>query len=79
MGVDVCLLGPQFLGRHEYVTRIKACYGENWGRLCEIKKKYDPDGLFRNSLWPLDVDGSDVEPLKQEPPSPIIEHREFEV
>jgi len=27
--------------------RIKASYGENYGRLAEIKKKYDPDNFFR--------------------------------
>jgi hypothetical protein len=27
--------------------RVKATYGENFERLKEIKKKYDPDNLFR--------------------------------
>jgi len=31
----------------EGVERIKATYRENYDRLTEIKKKYDPDNFFR--------------------------------
>ena len=27
--------------------RIHAAYGDNYGRLLEIKRKWDPDNLFR--------------------------------
>ncbi|KAJ6593231.1 hypothetical protein B0H19DRAFT_1204941 [Mycena capillaripes] len=47
---------PSFLGRHEPADRVIGCYGKNWDRLVEVKKKYDPKNLFRNSLWPLDAD-----------------------
>ena len=36
----------QFLGRSEYPDRVIASFGENWPRLCEIKKKYDPSKRF---------------------------------
>ena len=61
----------QFFGRHETANRIFGAYGEeNWARLSEIKKKYDPTGVFRNTFWPLGMDGKEVEPRSHEPPSP---------
>lgn len=33
-------------------------YGkENWGRLTEVKRKYDPKGKIRHCFWPLDDEG----------------------
>ncbi|PPQ83362.1 hypothetical protein CVT24_001910 [Panaeolus cyanescens] len=61
---------PSFLGRHEPPERTKACYGDNWARLVEIKQLYDPNNLFNNTLWPLDAQGQDVEPETHEPPTP---------
>ena len=29
--------------------RVRASYGTNFDRLVEIKKKYDPDNLFRSN------------------------------
>lgn len=60
----------QFLGRHEPAARTQACYGNNFSRLSEIKKKYDPSNVFRNTFWPLDKNGDVVEPQTHEPPSP---------
>ncbi|RPD57835.1 hypothetical protein L226DRAFT_472397 [Lentinus tigrinus ALCF2SS1-7] len=61
---------PTFLGRHEPASRAMACYGKNWARLAALKRKYDPDGLFKNNFWPLDKDGEPVGELYNEPPSP---------
>ncbi|KAL4249591.1 hypothetical protein ABKN59_006146 [Abortiporus biennis] len=61
---------PTFLGRHESASRTSACFGKNWDRLAELKKKYDPDGFLKNNFWPLDKDGGAVKPLYNEPPSP---------
>ncbi|KAI0350647.1 hypothetical protein OH77DRAFT_1430824 [Trametes cingulata] len=61
---------PTFLGRHEPPARTMACYGKNWDRLAELKRKYDPDCLFKNNFWPLDKYGRLIEPLANEPPSP---------
>lgn len=58
---------PSFLGRREPPGRVIACYGENWARLCEVKKKYDPDNFFRNSFWPLNAEGEIIEPEEHEP------------
>ena len=60
----------QFLGRHEDPSRTMACYGKNWSRLAELKKRYDPDCFFKNNFWPLDKDGNPIELLTNEPPSP---------
>lgn len=45
-----------------------ASYGSNWDRLKDLKKKYDPTGLFRNSFWPLDRDGRVMPASAHEPP-----------
>jgi hypothetical protein len=57
----------QFLGRHELPARVAASFGENWERLVALKKKYDPTGLFRNTFWPLDKDGQEMDPSEHEP------------
>jgi FAD/FMN-containing dehydrogenase len=36
-----------FLTEEEGEERIHAAYGDNYGRLLEIKRKWDPDNLFR--------------------------------
>ncbi|KAJ7587060.1 hypothetical protein C8J56DRAFT_1026601 [Mycena floridula] len=61
---------PCFLGRHEAPDRVMSCYGNNWDRLCEIKQIYDPNNMFRNSLWPLDDTGAAVDPRSHEPSTP---------
>ncbi|KAF7290117.1 FAD-binding PCMH-type domain-containing protein [Mycena chlorophos] len=61
---------PSFLGRHEPADRVMRCYGDNWARLVEIKKKYDPNNVFSNSLWPLGRDFEPVDPRTHEPPTP---------
>lgn len=61
---------PSFLGRHEPAERTKASFGDNWERLCEIKKLYDPHNLFRNTFWPLNAEGDTVEARDHEPPTP---------
>ncbi|KAF9012610.1 hypothetical protein BDQ17DRAFT_1232411 [Cyathus striatus] len=61
---------PSFLGRHEPPERTMACFGDNWTRLSEVKKKYDPKNLFRNTFWPLGEDGQPVDPRTHEPPTP---------
>ena len=57
----------QFLGRSDNAERTKASFGKNWDRLVELKRKYDPTNLFRNTFWPLDEEGHDVEPGLREP------------
>ncbi|KAJ6631384.1 hypothetical protein B0H10DRAFT_1772978 [Mycena sp. CBHHK59/15] len=61
---------PSFLGRHEPAERTISCYGNNWARLCDVKKQYDPKNLFRNSMWPLDANMQPVDPRTHEPPTP---------
>ncbi|KAF7295948.1 FAD-binding PCMH-type domain-containing protein [Mycena kentingensis (nom. inval.)] len=61
---------PSFLGRHEPAARVIKCYGTNWPRLVDLKQKYDPKNIFRNSLWPLGADGEPVDPRTHEPPTP---------
>ncbi|CAE6456829.1 unnamed protein product [Rhizoctonia solani] len=52
---------PCFLERREKRSRILGVYGaENWARLCALKKKYDPDGVFRHNFWPLDESGKPI-------------------
>jgi hypothetical protein len=38
---------PNFMMDDEGEARIKATYGDNYNRLGKLKKKYDPDNLFR--------------------------------
>ncbi|KAH8980746.1 hypothetical protein EDB86DRAFT_2813435 [Lactarius hatsudake] len=61
---------PSFLGRSEPPARVAASFGENWERLVALKKKYDPRGLFRNTFWPLDKEGVEIDPSEHEPPEP---------
>ncbi|KAI0041089.1 hypothetical protein FA95DRAFT_1501917 [Auriscalpium vulgare] len=61
---------PSFLGRHEIPERVVASYGANWERLAKLKSTYDPQGLFRNSFWPLDGEGELVDPRTHEPATP---------
>ena len=42
-GVYVNLLGP------DETDRVRAAYGDNYERLAELKKKWDPDNLFRRT------------------------------
>jgi len=68
---------PSFLGRHEPPERTKASFGSNWERLAGIKKRYDPDNLFRNTFWPLNAKGELVDPRTHEPPTPKLKHIEL--
>jgi Berberine and berberine like len=61
----------QFLGRREVPARVAASFGENWERLVALKKQYDPTGLFRNTFWPLDKDGTEMDPSEHEPPEVV--------
>ena len=36
-----------FLSEEEGADRIQATYGKNYGRLLEIKQKWDPQNLFK--------------------------------
>lgn len=58
---------PSFLGRQEPPSRVIACFGENWARLAQVKKTYDPTNFFKNSLWPLNDKGELVPPREHEP------------
>ncbi|KAG8976621.1 hypothetical protein FRC05_003460 [Tulasnella sp. 425] len=49
---------PAFSERKELVSRTIGMYGnENWRRLTEVKRKYDPKGKIRHCFWPLDDEG----------------------
>lgn len=49
---------PAFSERKELVSRTIGMYGdENWERLKEVKRKYDPTGEIRHCFWPLDEEG----------------------
>ncbi|KAG8976620.1 hypothetical protein FRC05_003459 [Tulasnella sp. 425] len=49
---------PSFSERKELVSRTIGMYGEeNWRRLSEVKRKYDPKGKIRHCFWPLDDEG----------------------
>ena len=37
--------------------RVKMAYGPNYERLAQIKRKYDPDNLFRSNQNILPADG----------------------
>ncbi|EGO00584.1 hypothetical protein SERLA73DRAFT_86778 [Serpula lacrymans var. lacrymans S7.3] len=58
---------PSFLGRLEPPGRIIGCYGTNWSRLVEIKQKYDPQNVFKNSLWPMNAAGEIIDSEEHEP------------
>jgi hypothetical protein len=60
-------LAFQFLGRSESSEVTKASFGGNWDRLTELKRKYDPKNLFRNTFWPLNKEGNDIQPSRREP------------
>jgi len=61
---------PSFLARHEPPSRAMASFGKNWPKLAELKKRYDPECLFKNNFWPVDRNGDPIEMLTNEPPSP---------
>ncbi|KAL0955622.1 hypothetical protein HGRIS_001855 [Hohenbuehelia grisea] len=66
---------PSFLGRHEPAERTMKCFGDNWDRMKEIKNKYDPKNMFRNTFWPLDESGEAVDPRTHEPPTPVAANK----
>jgi hypothetical protein len=63
---------PSFLGRREPPERTIASFGNNWERLCEIKRKYDPGCLFKSTFWPFDAAGKRMGPGRDEPATPGV-------
>jgi FAD/FMN-containing dehydrogenase len=60
-----------FLGRDEPFQRVQNCFGEeNFDKLAALKRKYDPNCLFKHTFWPLDASGEAIEPAVREPQSP---------
>ena len=41
---------PNFMMDDEGKSRLKATYGDNYERLGQLKKKYDPGNLFRVTI-----------------------------
>ncbi|KAI0264192.1 hypothetical protein BC834DRAFT_884175 [Gloeopeniophorella convolvens] len=64
---------PSFFGRREAPARVRASFGANWERLVAVKKRYDPTGVLRNTFWPLDSDGAEIDPATHEPAEPVFE------
>lgn len=60
---------PSFFGRHEPHQRIISSFGENWERLASLKRRYDPECLFKHNFWPLDASGQVLAPATHEPMS----------
>ncbi|VDB91324.1 unnamed protein product [Peniophora sp. CBMAI 1063] len=61
---------PSFLGRGEAPERVIKCYGSNWDRLFELKRKFDPEARIKHCFWPAHPDGTLRSPEEREPPTP---------
>ena len=42
-----CQLALNYLGDDERIDAVRAAYGLNYDRLVEVKRRYDPDNIFR--------------------------------